>query len=253
VIALYAVLVAAAAFVPIPIVDDLLPQQLVRQLIRTILRQTGRHYSTASVKPLFAGDGCLATVFGILIKLPIDILLYPIRKFVRVIKGIRALSQRLVSTYLLGHTVSRYVAKDWLAEQCDAPTRLFQARVLRKAFDNALKQTNPVVFSGSVAAILGGVQGLPRAAWKTARDLLRRQAQPVDSEDAPAATAPPEARVDGATRGVERALEEPEVQDFLGDFDNVVDQEVLKLLAAASAGEGGGPRAPASTSPDMGS
>ena len=45
---------------------------------------------------------------------------------------------RLVSTYLLGHTINRYVVKDWLAPECDAPTLSFQARVLREAFDAAL-------------------------------------------------------------------------------------------------------------------
>jgi hypothetical protein len=234
-IAFYAVLVAAAGFVPIPILDDLLPRQLVRLMIRAILRQAGRRYSIALVKPLFAGDGCLAGVLGALLMLPVDILLYPVRKFVRVIKGVRGLSARLVSTYLLGHTVNRYVQKDWLAPDCDPLALHFQALMLREGCEVSLKVTNPVVFASSVASILGGLRGLPRAAWKTARALLRQQRLESTSGPQPAAGPPSAARVEGAAEQVEQALDDPKVQAFLAEFDEVVDREVERLIAEAAA------------------
>jgi len=231
-IALYAVLVAAAGFVPVPIVDDLLPNQLVRQLLRTILRQTGRRYSTSLVRPLYAGEGCLAGVLGILLRLPLDILLYPIRKFVRIIRGVRALSQRLVSTYLLGHTVNRYVAKDWLASDCPGSVLFYQSCVLREAFDAALKETNPVVFADSVASVLGGLHALPRAAWRTSRELLRQSR--TSERDGKAAEVPTlDGPVAGAANGVERALDDPDVQRLLAEFDGKVDREVARLLSGA--------------------
>ncbi len=231
VLAFYAVLVAASGFIPIPVVDDLIPRQLVRQLIRTILRQTGRRYATAHVRPLFAGEGCLAGALGILLKLPIDLLLYPVRKFVRIVKGIRALSQRLVSTYLLGHTVNRYVTKDWLAQDTSKAVLLFQAQLLRSAFETALEETNPVVFAQSVAAVLGGLRGLPIAAWKTARRLRRRPTR-HDSER-PVDPFASEGRVAGATQQVQQALDDPEVRQFVAQFDEVVDREVARLLTEA--------------------
>jgi len=251
VIVFYAVLVAASGFIPVPVVDDLIPGQLVRHLIRTILRQAGRRYATSSVKPLFAGEGCLAGVLGILIKLPIDLLLYPVRKFVRILQGIRALSQRLVSTYLLGHTVNRYVSKDWLAQDATRTVLLFQAQVLRSAFETALEKTNPVVFAQSVGAVIGGLRGLPFAAWRTARDVLKGSS-PEAHDRAPVVDLPtPKGRVAGATEQVQRALDEPEVQLFVSEFDAVVDREVARLLAQAEA-KGQSAGAPPSTPSHIG-
>jgi hypothetical protein len=252
VLVFYAVLVAASGFIPIPLVDDLIPRQLVRQLIRTILRQTGRRYSTARVKPLYAGEGCLAGALGILLKLPIDLLIYPVRKLVRVIKGIRSLSQRLVSTYLLGHTVNRYVVKDWLAQDTSEAALSFQSQLLRNAFETALKETNPVVFAQSVATVLGGLRGLPLAAWRTARQLLRRSARDVPDGDHPFDVPTPTGRVAGATQQVQQTLDDPEVQHFVAQFDAVVDREVTRQLAAAAATGKPSPGVPPSTPSHIG-
>ncbi len=247
VLVFFAVLVAAAGFVPVPVVDDLIPQQLIRQLVRTILRQAGRRYPISRVKPLFAGDGCLAGLLGILLMLPIDLLLYPVRKLVRVIRGIRGLSQRLVSTYLLGHTINRYVDKNWFHGDADRSVLLFQSQVLRRAFDTALQETNPVVFAQSVAAVLGGLRGLPHAAWRAARDVLRQRGQ-ADG-DAPLEPPSSNVRVAGATRRVQQALDEPDVRAYLDEFDALVDLEVARRLASAGQSSAG---APGSTSPHIG-
>ena len=250
-IAVFSVLVAAAGFVPVPFLDDLLPRQLVRQLIRTILRRAERRYALRFVKALYAPEGCLSGCLDTLVSLVWTLLAYPIRKVLRVIQGIRSLSQRLVSTYMLGHTVNRYVALGWFDQRSDARSLGEQAAVLRRSFDLALETTNPVVFSSSVTAVLGGLRGLPRAAWRAGRALVRgsseRDTEPTQRSVDPDEAAAAEPSIENAAARVESALAQPEVQSFVAEFDATVDREVERQYATKP---GGAPPLPVAPPPE---
>lgn len=259
-LAVYAVLVAAAGFIPVPVLDDLLPRQIVRHMIATILRQAGRRFRLSWVKPLYQGEGCLWGLLGMAVGLVVGFLLYPIRRVIALLKGLRSLSQRLASTYLLGHTINRYVALGWFGAASEPRTVMEEAVLLRGAFDAALETTNPVVFSSSIAAILGGLRGLPWAAWRTARAMMKRHPDPVGPgphtpEQAPPPD-PPEAgpmptddvqtgtRIDDAAAKVQDLLEEPAVRSFLVEFDRAVDAEVVRLRASRASSPGAAPGPP---------
>ncbi|MBN2197244.1 MAG: hypothetical protein JW751_30865 [Polyangiaceae bacterium] len=225
----YAVLVAAAGFIPFPVVDDLVPQQLLRHMVLVALRSAQRTFPARWVSPLYQGPGCLRVALEVIVFIPLKILLYPIRKVVGLVRAIRGLSQRTASTYLLGHAVARSLAQGWLPEGQTPELLRGQATIIRAAFDATLDRVSPVMFSSSIAAVLGGLRGLGLATWRVARTLLRRDVR-TGAPEAPAPTGVVEAAVDGVCG----RLETPSVAGYLAEFDREFDRILSELATTAS-------------------
>jgi len=233
---LYAVLVAAAGFVPFPIVDELIPRQLLRHLVLVAIRSARRTYPVRFVSPLYREGGCLATVLELVVYLPLKILLYPIRKVVRVVQAVRRLSQRTASTYLLGHSIARALERGWLAEGAPREQLRGQAALIRAAFERTLERSNPVVFSRSVSAVLAGLRGLGLGAYRAARVLLRRR---VEAGATPEAMAVPPGVVGAAVEGIQGEIGSPPIAGYLREFDLDFDRTLEEL--ARDNGPGAGP------------
>ena len=247
---LYAVLVAAAGFVPFPIVDDLIPQQLLRHMVLVALRSGRRTYPVRYVSPLYREGGCLALLLEILVYLPVKILLYPIRKIVRVVQAVRRLSQRTASTYLLGHSIARALEHGWLPDEAPPERLREQAVLIRAAFDRTLERSNPVVFSRSVSAVLVGLRGLGFGAYRAARVLLRRR---VEDGAAPDVTTTPPGVVGAAVEGIHGELDSPPIAGYLAEFDRDFDRVLDELARGGEPGAGpAGPElgSPPRTAPD---
>ncbi len=235
---LYAVLIAAAGFVPVPIVDDLLPRQLLRHMVLTAIRTACRTYPVRAVAPLYQEGGCLSRVVELLVYLPLKLLLYPIRKIVKVVQAVRGLSQRTASTYLLGHSIARALAGGWLPEGAPPERLAQQAALIRAAFDQTLERVSPMVFSRSVSAVLTGLRGLGRGAYRAARALLRRRVEAGATPDGPAVPGGP---VGAAVDGIQAELASPTVAGYLAEFDREFDRTLEGL--ARPGGTAPGPAA----------
>jgi len=220
-LSLYAFLVAASRFVPIPFVDDLLPERLRRRMVQQLLRQAGRSYSAKKVAPIYADPGgCVAGCIGWAILLPFKLLLYPIRKILAVIGAAREVSQRMVTTFLLGRTVARVLDRGLLLEGTPDADLDQQAKRFRACFDRTLESTNTTIFGSPLEAALSSSRGLVRAGAKLGRRLSQRSeaepGDPAEPADLPAADRSVIERVTGVVQSV---LERPEVIAMIADFD----------------------------------
>lgn len=216
-----AILFAAARFVPLPFLDDVLRARVRQYLVHHLLLAAGRSYGSRRVPALWQDtEGCGGGCVALLWRLPLKLLLFPIRKLIAIVTAARDLSGDLTHALLYGRAVERVLAAGLLPDAADDAARDGQALRVRNAFEVAAKGASTEVIRAALAPALAGIAGLPRAALRAARALVRRQ----DAATPTAAASPRDARVvEQGAGAVEAALQQPGVQQALAEFDGRFD------------------------------
>ena len=206
-----ALLIAAARFVPIPLVDEMLAARVRRYLIGRLLGLEGRKYPTTTVAPLYGETGgCLDACLTIAVKVPLAILLFPIRKIIAIATAVRDFAKDTSHTILLGRCVSRVLKRGLLVAEpaADAPQRLHAtASIVRASFERTLEASDTSRLSAPIKQRLGDLGKLPGAAVRAARRLVKRKGETGD-EASPTADLPGQQReeLDRGTNAVQQAL-----------------------------------------------
>jgi hypothetical protein len=225
VLVLHAFLVAVARLIPLPIVDDWAGEQLLRSMVRALLRRAGRTLSSGALSPLYASGGCLDGCLGVVIGWPLKLLLFPIRKFIAIFRAIHGTARRMVEVFLLGHVVGRWLARGGFAEGTPPDGLHREAALVRVSFDQTLSEVYPASFTGSLVTAWSGMRGLLRSAALAAQQIVRgtRRQSPADAESRAAATsAAAEAsseRFAPALGVFEALLTRPDIVEFLQQFE----------------------------------
>lgn len=226
-----ALLTAAARFVPVPLLDDVVKTRIRQYLVSRLLRRSGRSFGSGRVGALWqdsegCGSGCLALAW----KVPLKIVLFPIRKIVAIVTAIQGFSRDVTRSLLFGRAVERALAQGLLAEGGEPVILAAEATAVRRAFDHAVAGTDTALVGGVLADALRGVRGLPGAALRAARSLARADlpAEPEASASA-SASASDRQLVEQGAGAVEAALQRPDVIRAIADFDSRFDA----ALAAA--------------------
>lgn len=215
-------LYAAGRFVPVPLVDDLVRQQIVAWMVRATVPTT---MTKAAIQPLWSdGSGCLGGCLGSLLWVPIKLLLFPIRKILSVVLGVRWVSRDLAEMLLLGRVLDHALAVGLLQETRDVGAQTQQSQEIRTAFDVALKSTDTAFLSALIGSSLGPIRGVVAAAMRTLRALRRSGA------DAPSLEGGDKAVIESSVSRIEAMLAQPEVKRFLAEFDARM-LENLEVLA----------------------
>ncbi|UJR78663.1 hypothetical protein [Sandaracinus amylolyticus] len=220
------ILFAAARFVPVPLVDDLVRQQIAAWMVRSSVPTT---MSKAAIQPLWSDEsGCVGGCLGALLWLPIKLLLFPIRKILSVVLGVRWVSHDLAEMLLLGRVIDHALAVGLLQEARDVADQTRQSREIRTAFDVALKATDTSLLSALFATAIGPLRAVVAAAVRTLRALR------TSGADAPTLEGSDKATIEGSVSRIEAVLVQPEVKRFLAEFDARV-LENLEVLAKRRA------------------
>jgi hypothetical protein len=212
-----ALLSAAARFVPLPFVDDLLRERIRQYLVSRLLRQGGRGFGSARVAPLWRDQGgCASGCLTLLWKIPLKLLLFPIRKILAVVTALRGFSRDLSDSLLFGRALERALARGLMADGSPEPLLLAESNAVRRAFEQASVGVDKAMLAGALGDALRGIRGLRTAALRAARSLARSQ-DPADPE----ASAQPSDRevVEQGASAVEQTLTRPDVARVLADFD----------------------------------
>ena len=201
------ILFAAARFMPVPLLDDLVRRQVARWMVKG----AAPDLSAAALRPLSdAEPGCLPGCLGRLAMLPIQLLLFPFRKVLAILRGARWVSRDLAEMVLLGRVIDHARSTGLLSE---GPQLEARARELRTAFDVAFHATDAQLLSTLLGAAVGPLRGLVSAAMRTLRRLRRARAEEPRPEGADAAV------LDASVGRIEAALRSPPMRAFLADFD----------------------------------
>lgn len=258
--ALCAIAAASGRFVPVPFVDDL----VVARATRTAVARTfAAHGRTAPARALGVLAEDSETFWEWVRKgaagLPLKLLLFPVRKIVRIVTAVHGVAHDVLAVWLLVRSVDRCLRAGWFATADPAEAEA-QARLVRLAHETTVDGADLRVVQSLTDTALGQVRGLATQAGDYARRVYGATSLPgaravrttaaggpggtgpegeraggdLDGADvapqdvATGAGAHEQAVAEGADRLVE-ALAGPEATSFFADFDRRFDETLRGL------------------------
>lgn len=205
---------AAARFVPVPMLDDVVRERAAQIAVSRTLRAHGRAYSSERVGPLWAELPDRGGIGRRISALSLKVLLFPVRKYRAVFGAVRGVPTDVMRVLLLARTVDRRLDRGELADT--DPGRLAaQARDIRRAVDQAMDGMDLRMLTAALADGLSQGRGLSSAAVGYARRWFTRPGTEPDLQPGGEVT-------EGAQR-VTEVLRRPEIARLLESFDRQVD------------------------------
>lgn len=205
---------AAARFIPVPLLDDVVRERAARVAVTRTLRAHGRAYPAQELQPLWddvshgrrSGAGRLRAAAT-------KALLFPVRKYTAVFGAVRGVPNDVMRLVLLARTLDRRLAQGAFNAGQDLSG---QAQALRSAVDRAIDGMDLRLLTAALSDGLSQSRGLSSAAVAFAR-----------SHVTGAADEAPEVRAEGpvahSADQVTQVLRRPEIAQLLSDFDGRVD------------------------------
>ncbi len=159
---------AGARFVPVPFLDDIVKDRANRTALSQTIKAAQHDVSVQHLKPLYD----TGSIIGFLLGIPWKLLLFPVRKVVRILGAVRGVPTDALETYLLARMLSRHLAAGGFASR-EGKALTAEAKRVRQAFDAAFKGTNWRVLT----AALSGLRGKKAEAEQVEAALARRDVQ----------------------------------------------------------------------------
>lgn len=209
---------AAARFLPVPLLDDVVRRWAARVAVVRTLRAHGRELPAELVEALWEEpDQTRRGMLGRLGRVPKRLLLFPVRKYTAVFGAVRGVPNDVARVVLLARAVDRRLELGALASPERAPD---EARALRRAVDEAVDGMDLRLLTAALSDGLSGSSGLATAAVTFVKRRLGD-----DDLDAPVET--DGALADGADR-VTEVLRRPEISALLDRFDAEVGDRLAR-------------------------
>lgn len=216
---------AAARFVPVPLLDDIVRERAGQVAVVRTLRAHGLRYVSTPLEPLWGDPGGRGSKrFRRLRTVPRQVLLFPVRKYTAMFGAVRGVPTDLLRVVLLARSLERQIERGGFR----GPEGLTeQARALRRAVDGAAEGVDLRVLTAALADVLPQTRGLGKAAASYARRRFASHDVEADLQ--------PDPTVAAGAECVTEVLRRPEVVRRLAEFDAEVDARL-----AAPAGQGRG-------------
>jgi hypothetical protein len=209
---------AAARFLPVPLLDDVVRRRAAQVAVVRTLRAHGRTEPLERYEALWEeADPRRRGVLGRLRTVPRRLLLFPVRKYAAVFGAVRGVPNDVARVVLLARTVDRRLELGALAVPDELPG---EALALRRAVDEAMDGMDLRLLTAALADGLSQTRGLTGAAVAVVR---RRFGGDDPDVDVPADGA----LADGAAR-VTEVLHRPEISSLLETFDARVEQRLVQ-------------------------
>jgi len=200
---------AASRFIPIPFAEEIVRNRCRRYVVSQTLAAHGRNVTPQDIEPYFAGEGATGYAKKAL-GAPFKLLLFPIRKVVRIVTSVRGVPLEVMRMVLLGRTLNRYLHKEGFAIEER------NVRALRQSFDQAFKRMDFHLIRAAMADALSSVSGLKSAAVAMARwTAVTKNADEQGFQT--------EASVQSGAQKVQAVLDRPETLQLFAEFDRRFD------------------------------
>ena len=139
--------VAATKFTPLPFVDDFLETQSKKFIIKRTLRKNGTSMEPELLSALYDDSGrYLKRISKRIVRAPLDLVLFPFRRIVRLATSVRTVPLSLMYGVLLGRTFDRCL-KSGVFNNLSDKQKAEAAELARKAFDGAFGNIDVQVIS----------------------------------------------------------------------------------------------------------
>ncbi|MDV6032398.1 MAG: hypothetical protein F9B45_20380 [Phycisphaera sp. RhM] len=207
---------AASRFIPIPFVDDLVRMRCRRFVVSRTLAAYEQDSMLDDLKPFYDNDrGWFSGAMAQAAKVPVKLLLFPLRKAVSIATSVRGVPLEIMRTVLLGRTLERYLRNEQLNGRADQATRM------HAAFEQSFKRMDFQVIKAAISDALASVGGWKAAAMKSAKRIL-------ESEDATGKELESEPEVDIGANEVQAVLDRPETLKLFAQFDQRFDEAMAQ-------------------------
>ncbi|GLY14784.1 hypothetical protein LWF15_05385 [Kineosporia rhizophila] len=219
--------VAATRFVPVPLLDDAIHLRATQVAVVRTLRAGGRSYPSRQVAALYEGadaGGVFHEAMKYVRSVPRRVILFPVRKYVKIFGAVKGVPTDVMKVVLLSRAVHRALAQGYLSDQTEEDRRKDEARLVRRAYDEALQGMDLRLLSAAIADGLSQGRKLTPAAVKFARNTFGKP----EDEKVTDAELKPQGEVGESVERVEEALARPEIQVILERFDTEFDRELGK-------------------------
>jgi len=222
----HALLAAVCQFIPIPFLDDVAGDRVVRRLVDKLLERNGRSYAADAVAPFYEGpQQGLADKVGGFAK---SLIMKPVRKVLRtalIVITIRRALMTAARVVLLGRTIDRCLARGELAD--DVPAKWKRERAA---------QIDAAVRDVMASPERRGLLKLIRESASLLRDEKPTPDVPVtaavDADAAEASLSQSERRrLDRAAAELESKLQSEEQRGMLAAVDAAVDARLATRTA----------------------
>ena len=205
---------AAARFIPVPLLDDVVRQRAAQVAVVRTVRAHGRDVPSELLQPLWGeAEGRSSGLRRRVRAVSRRLLLFPVRKYTALFGAVRGVPTDVLRVVLLARTVDRRLDQGALAG--DPAALPEEARALRRAVDRAIDGMDLRVLTAALADGLSHSRGLSTAAVAFARRRF--------SDADPDAGLEPDARVAEGAERVTEVLRRPETARLLERFDAEVD------------------------------
>ena len=210
---------AAARFIPVPFVDDMVRDRARQYVVSKTLAAHQTAWTTDDLAPLYGkkSRGLIGGVVNKAIRLPLKLALYPVRKFVKIAGSIRGVPMDVMKTVLIGRTLDRLLSENRLpAPASDADGKAEQAARLTSAFNQAFKGMDFIAVSAAIRDTIDSASEWKKASADAAAAMFegdKPMPQKLTGEVAVKTTADK----------VEETLSEPETKALLTTFDQRFD------------------------------
>lgn len=209
---------AASRFIPVPYAEEAVRYRCRRFVVSRTLLSSKSSVSADALRPYYDTDGFLNSWTSKILRAPFKLLLFPIRKTVRIITSVRNVPLEIIQIVLLGRTLDRCLQMQSL--MLDQAT----AKRMRKAFDVAFSGMDFYVVRAALIDALKSVSGLKSAAVAMATRVSRKE-EPTPE------TLEPSDKVQSGAANVQSVLDRPETLALFAEFDRRFDQSLQKQLS----------------------
>jgi len=216
---------AATRFLPVPLLDDAVAERATRVAVSRTLRGQGRAYPVTVLEPLYA-DGSRRGLGRRLRRVVRKMLLFPVRKYTKVITAVHGVPNDVARVLLLGRATHRRLALGELTGD-DRPALRDEATELRAAYEKVVDEMDLKLLRGAISDGLSEVKDLTGAVVSYGR---RRFA--TDTAEAERAAQEPEGAVAEGAEQVQEVLARPEVVRLLEEFDRRMDARLATVRTA---------------------
>lgn len=207
------IVAAGARFIPIPFVDELVQSRCRRFVITQTLAAHQSTLTANEIAPFYSSSGgCVVGCLGMLLRAPLKVFLFPIRKIVTIFTSVRGVPLEIMRTVLLGRTLDRYLRLGKLGK----PTSTVDTLEMRNAFETAFAQMDWRAVRAAIKDALGTVDQWKDSAVDSAKQVLNQSEEVEQMDNRPA--------VQASAEQVERVLNRSETLTLFAEFDRRFDE-----------------------------
>lgn len=206
---------AASRFIPVPYAEESVRYRCRRFVVSRTLASNNSSITADLLRPYYDTDGFFNSWTATFIKAPFKVLLFPIRKTVRLVTAVRNVPLEIIQIVLLGRTLDRCLQMQSL--RLDPTT----AKRMHHAFDDAFSGMDFYVVRAALIDALKSVSGLKSAAVAMAARVSQKQQPNPETLD-------PGDKVQAGAANVQSVLDRPETMALFAEFDRRFDESLQK-------------------------